>query len=843
MPSPVSDPARLAALRSTGLLDSAPEPAFDRLTRLAEQLLGVSITLVSLVDEDRQFFKSARGVDVTGTPLSHSFCRHVVERGTPVVVEDARLDPLVRDNPAVEEYGAIAYAGVPLLDGSGNLLGSVCAVEPHPRAWTAAEVSVLEELSALATAEIRLRSMTDAVERSHAHVSAVVESALDAIVTVDATGRITEYNRAAAAMFGHPRHAAIGARLGELVIPEWRRATFAADLRSGMDERIGVRHEAVFVRASGEEFLAELTITRTDVDGEIAFTGFMRDLSEREHHRRALLEAEQRMALVVDAAPMILFALDAEGVVTLSEGSGLAVLGMEGGQVVGQSVFDLYADNPRILANFRRALAGERFSTLLEVEGTHFDTRYTPLLSATGEHEGTVAVSLDVGETVRAQAEIAHLAFHDQLTGLANRAGLERELTCALARTRAAGRSAALLFIDLDDFKTVNDSLGHAAGDEVLQEAAQRLRGLTRPGDLLSRQGGDEFLIFLDGLGADAAEVAARAARRAISAFERPFLADGLEFQVGTSVGVSVFPGDGDGFDELLRHADVAMYQAKRAGRGRVAFYAADRDDARARLTMTSRLRRALTQGEFSLHYQPVFRLADGRPTGAEALIRWCDPERGNVSPADFIPAAEASGMIVEIGAWVAEAACRQLVEWEAAGLPFGVAFNVSPVQLEQPDFVESLAATLERTGADPSRVVVEITESVAMAAVERTGTVLHAISSLGVSLAIDDFGAGHSSLTRLRHLPATCLKIDRALLEGVPEDRGAIEVVRATLALAQALAIPTVAEGVETEAQRAFLAAEGCTYAQGFGLARPMPADRVTALLTAAAAGALAAA
>ena len=820
MASPVLDPARLAALRCSGLLDSAPEPAFDRLTRLAEQLLGVPVALVSLVAEDHQFFKSSRGVEIAGTPLSHSFCRLVVETGAPLVVE---------------EREGVAYAGVPLRDGGGHLLGALCAIDAPPRRWTAADVSVLEELSALATAEIRLRAMTEAVERSHARVGAVVESALDAIITVDATGRITEYNQAAAAMFGHPREAAIGARLGELVIPEWRRAEFAHALRTQVEDRMGVRHEAMFVRASGEEFLAELTITRTDVDGEVAFTGFMRDLTERERHRRALLEAEQRMALVVDTAPMILFALDPEGVVTLSEGSGLAVLGMEGGQVVGESVFELYADNPRILANFRRALSGERFSTLLEVEGTHFDTRYTPLLSADGQLEGTVAVSLDVGDTMRAQAEIAHLAFHDQLTGLANRAGLERELSSALERTRAGGRSAALLFIDLDDFKTVNDSLGHAAGDAVLQDAAQRLRGLTRPGDLLSRQGGDEFLIFLDGLGPDAAEVAEGAARRAISAFERPFLADGLEFQVGTSVGVSLFPDDGDDFDALLRHADVAMYQAKRAGRGRVAFYAADRDDARARLTMTSRLRRALTQGEFSLHYQPVFRLSDGRPTGAEALIRWSDPERGPVSPAEFIPAAEASGMIVEIGAWVAEAACRQLAEWEAAGLPYGIGFNVSPVQLEQPGFVESLAATFERTGADPNRVVVEITESVAMAAVERTSSVLHAISSLGVSLAIDDFGAGHSSLTRLRHLPATCLKIDRALLEGVPEDRGAVEVVRATLALAHALAIPTVAEGVETEAQRAFLAAEGCVHAQGFGLARPMPADQVTALLTAA--------
>jgi len=836
VPSPLLDPARLAALHATGLLDTEPEAAFDRLTRLAQELTGAELTFLSLVDADRQFLKSAQGTDERETPLSHSFCRHVVEREAPLVVEDARTHPLVRDNPAVAEFGVGAYAGVPLRDADGRLLGALCALGLEPRSWSETDLRVLAELSTTATVELELRSTTAKVRRSYERMTAVLDTALDAIVSMDARGVLTEFNPAAERLFGHRREDVVGRPLHDLIVPPEHRhghaEALARHVETGRATMLDRRLEVEAMHADGSRVPVELIVTRADAgDDGPCFTGFLRDLSER----RALAAAEARMAATVDAAPMILFGVDAEGVLTLSEGSGLAALGLRPGEVVGRRVDEVYPADSPLVANVRRALAGETFRALVEAGGLAFDTRYSPLRTPAGELDGMVGVSLDVTEQTRAQRRLEHLAFHDELTGCKNRAGLTEAVGARLEALAAAGRGAALLYVDLDDFKTVNDSLGHLAGDRVLVEAAARLDAVTRAEDVLCRQGGDEFLVFLESDGPDGEACARAAAHRVLSAFDTPFAVDGLEFQVGASVGVSLYPRHGDDFDELLRRADVALYLAKRAGRGGIALYAADRDDARARLTMTTRLRRALAQNEFTLHYQPVFRLDNGRPTGAEALIRWTDPERGFISPGEFIPAAEASGLIVEIGAWVAEAACRQVVEWAEAGLRYTVGFNVSPVQLEHPGFVDDLEAILARTGADPRRLVIEITESVAMAAVERTSCVLDSIAALGISLAIDDFGAGHSSLTRLRHLPAAALKVDRALLEGVPEDRDALEVVRATLALAQALGIPTVAEGVETEAQRAVLAEAGCTLAQGFGLARPMPAADVTDLLTAA--------
>jgi diguanylate cyclase (GGDEF)-like protein len=414
------------------------------------------------------------------------------------------------------------------------------------------------------------------------------------------------------------------------------------------------------------------------------------------------------------------------------------------------------------------------------------------------------------------------------VTGLPNRLRLEEEVEAAIG---SCGPScvSALLCLDLDDYKTVNDSLGHAAGDHVLREVARRLEAAVGDGPSLARLTGDSFLVFLTGPGAGAAEAVAR---QVLGAFSRPFEVDGVEFQLGATVGVSVAHCGGIGFGEHLRRSEAAMYRAKRSAPGTHARYEPEADDPRARLTMTARLRRALDRGELTLHYQPIYTLPARVPSALEALLRWEDPVTGTVSPAEFIPAAEASGLIGEIGAWVADAACRQLAEWTRMGFGVAVGFNVSPVQLQSERFVDILRATIERHDIDPGLLIAEITESVAMEDVARTTSVLRSLADTGVGLVIDDFGAGHSSLTRLRGLPVSSMKIDRALMHGIDTDPGAAAVVRATLALAQALGIRTVAEGVETEAQLGVLVGAGCAYAQGFLLARPMPAEAATRLL-----------
>jgi diguanylate cyclase (GGDEF)-like protein/PAS domain S-box-containing protein len=423
----------------------------------------------------------------------------------------------------------------------------------------------------------------------------------------------------------------------------------------------------------------------------------------------------------------------------------------------------------------------------------------------------------------------------DRVTGLPDRAQLDDRLRAAVARARRRGRAVALLFVDLDNFKLVNDSLGHAAGDRLLRRVATRLSGVEEDG-LLARHGGDEFLILLEDLGPEEAEEAARAAADEVAGrLAEPFRIAGAEFHVEASTGISVFPGDADGAHALLQHADVAMYQSKGRGRAASTVYARTSHDPLERLSLTSRLRRAIAGGELELHYQPIVWTASGRLHSMEALLRWYDPERGVVLPDRFIPAAEEMGLLEPIGDWVVGALAAQMREWEAMDLCPRVSFNVSPRQLHRPDFALELADRLRDEGLDASRLTMELTESATLREPERIGPLLNDLRATGLQLAIDDFGAGWSSLSRLRQLPVQILKIDRSFLREIPDDPEAGAIVRAVIALSDALGMTTVAEGVEKPVQQHFLAAQGCPLAQGLLFGDALPAAEMTARLKAA--------
>ena len=435
-------------------------------------------------------------------------------------------------------------------------------------------------------------------------------------------------------------------------------------------------------------------------------------------------------------------------------------------------------------------------------------------------------------ERRRGEEEIAHLAYHDALTDLPNRTQLERALSDAIA----AGGPVALLGIDLDGFKLVNDSLGHAAGDEILRQVARRLADAVANEGLLARHGGDEFALLVTDLDdTDAEERLARAralAERVLSGVRDPLSIDGTEFELDASIGIAVHPDHATTTDDLLRHADSAMYQAKATGHGHVVVYEHGRDDAQDRLQMSARLRRALANGELIVHYQPIVEPGTGRVAAVEALARWEDPERGLIPPGEFIPFAEETGMINEIGDRVVDLICAQAQRWRDAGLAPAITFNVSPRQLREPDFATHLRDRIADAGLDPAGFTVEITESAMVGDPARIEPVLHELAATGVRLAIDDFGAEHSSLGRLRTLPVNMLKIDRSLLDGVPLDRRSAAIVASLLMLTDALNIVSVVEGVETEEQRGFIVGQGCPLAQGFGLGRPSPTDATTLLL-----------
>ncbi|MBR0568510.1 EAL domain-containing protein [Azoarcus sp. L1K30] len=444
---------------------------------------------------------------------------------------------------------------------------------------------------------------------------------------------------------------------------------------------------------------------------------------------------------------------------------------------------------------------------------------------AAGAPRHYITMFTDISDKRQAEDRIRHLAHHDALTGLPNRSLLADRLEHALDRARRGERKLALLFIDLDRFKHVNDSLGHPVGDRLLQEVARRLEATVRDQDTLARQGGDEFVVVIEDVAE--AEDAARVAVKLLGALEVPIALDGHEIYVGGSIGISLFPNDGDSSDALLRCADSAMYEAKAQGRSTYRFYTAEQTRiSRERFELEGGLRRAIERGELRLHYQPQASCADGRLCGAEALVRWQHPERGLVGPDRFIPLAEEIGLIAQIGEWVLNTACAQAQIWTRAGFPLRIAVNLSGQQVSRGKLHDIVGAALARSGLSPAQLELEITEGHVLARVEECIAELEQIKTLGVTLAIDDFGTGYSSLSYLKRLPIDRLKIDRSFVEGIPQDGDDVAIVATILSMASNLDLGVIAEGVENEGQLRHLVAAGCTEYQGYLLGRPMPAD-----------------
>jgi diguanylate cyclase (GGDEF)-like protein/PAS domain S-box-containing protein len=450
--------------------------------------------------------------------------------------------------------------------------------------------------------------------------------------------------------------------------------------------------------------------------------------------------------------------------------------------------------------------------------------RVSAIRDAAGRGVGYVALAADVTERQAAEARVRHLAHHDGLTGLPNRLLFQERLAAALADARRSRRGGAVLLLDLDRFKEVNDSLGHPAGDELLREAAARLRGCAAPADTVARLGGDEFAIVQPGRGGGAgpAEAARALAGAVMGALARPFRVEGQDVHAGTSVGVALFPDDGAAAGDLLRRADMALYRAKAAGRGTSRFFEpAMEEEARSRKAVEGELRRALERDELELFYQPQVRLADGLVVGLEALVRWRHPTRGLVGPAEFVPVAEESGLILALGERVLDEACRRLRAWDADGRRLRVAVNLSPAQFRV-GLAEAVERRLAAHGADPRRLELELTEGALLRDTRANVATLERLKATGVTLALDDFGTGYSSLGYLGRFPFDAIKIDRSFVAGLGRDAYATAIVRTVVGLGHELGMTVVAEGVETRAQLERLRDLGCDVGQGFLFGRP---------------------
>ncbi len=570
--------------------------------------------------------------------------------------------------------------------------------------------------------------------------------------------------------------------------------------------------------------------------GGLRCFGAVRDVTER---RRA----EERLRLLATA-----FESTQDGVVITDLKPRILAVNRAYSEITGYSELEVLGSNPRLLQSGRhdRAFYQVLWASIRETghwQGELWNRRkngeiypqwltISVVRNARGEATHYVGVLTDISQIKYAEERLEHLAHHDPLTDLPNRLLAQSRLAHALEQAQRHGCRVGVLFIDLDRFKTINDSLGHSVGDELLQAIARRLRERLHEENTLARLGGDEFLVLLENLRRP--EEVAAVAETIIDLLAHPFtLPSGPEVYVNASMGLSLYPDDGYTAIELIQHADAAVYQAKMEGRNTYRFYTeALTRAAHERLALENKLRRALERDEFVLHYQPLVSVREGRVIGAEALVRWQPPGEELVPPARFIPLAEETGLIVPLGNWVLRAACAQARTWLDAGLPLLLAVNLSARQFQQQDIPEHVRTVLADTGLPAEQLELEITESTLMEQGRQAVDTLMALKELGVRLAIDDFGTGYSSLAYLKRFPVDKLKIDQSFVRDIPHNTGDMEIAATIIAMAHSLRLEVLAEGVETLEQLDFLREQGCDAYQGFLSSRPLSAEDMTALL-----------
>ncbi len=670
-------------------------------------------------------------------------------------------------------------------------------------------------------------------------LEAIVYAFPDLLILLDEDGVNIEILAGDGNMLYQPARKMLGRRIDDIFEPGQARffmETLDRALQSGQMQVIEYELE---IRGEPRQFEGRMLPLGYQVDGRETLLYLARDITlskQAEAQRRLLdnvLNSANEGIVIVSPERKILYANQAVARLT---GYSVDEL-MQGGEGF------LRHPEDQSLCDEICAIAHKSAHFSREILLHHREQGATPILlslntvrNAQGEIEYFVGVLADVSEIKKTQLQLEHSATHDVLTGLPNRLLIEERLTHAIPRSVRRRLTGAILFLDLDRFKTINDSLGHGIGDELLRMVASRLLSVCRAEDTVARFGGDEFVILIEEC--DDREAATSMAEKILEVFRKPFRVQSYELNVSTSIGITLFPEQGQDAEQLLKQADAAMYAAKAAGRNGYRQFAREYlDSAIAGLTLENELRHAIEHNEFELYFQPQYSLVHGNISGFEALIRWNHPQKGLVLPGAFIPVAESIGLIEEIGLWVFQEVCKQVVDWGRKGLAFGrISFNLSQRQLMEPNLAEMFLTLLEGTGAMglADRIECEITESLIIKQLDIALDTINRLKATGMTLAIDDFGTGHSSLINLKRFPLDRLKIDREFVRDIGRDRNDEGIINATLALAQGFELEVIAEGVENELQRAFLKEIGCHEIQGFLMSKPLPVAEAEALLKA---------
>jgi diguanylate cyclase (GGDEF)-like protein/PAS domain S-box-containing protein len=757
----------------------------------------------------------------------------------PLVFGDLHNETRFKSEHLREVHGVRSGAAVPIPTAQG-IYGVLLLFSTRERLLADFEIAFLESTASLLGEAVQRARTEHALRKSETRLKQLIASTLDAVVTVDRGGTVIEWNPQAEAIFGIDARGAIGRKLPPTIVDprilamfERVLARYRAGRTSGILQR---RLEIVARRPNGEELPMELTIDPVGSGEEQTFTAFARDISERRRAQLELTGRERRFRALVEKSWSGVALLDADFAFQYAGASTGRLLGYSEEELFGTSFLGFVhpRDREELRETFNDLAATPNHEAQWEIRFLHKNGSWIWLESFAQNllQEPNVAAIVihyrDVSQRKATEKQLEYQAYYDALTGLPNRLLFRDRVINAIAFARRNRRGVAVMYIDLDHFKLVNDGLGHSVGDALLSEVANRLHCCIRASDTISRLGGDEFTILLNDT--STTEAVAVVGGKILQALSKPLRVDGHELFVTASIGISVFPNDGDDVETLLKTADSAMYRAKELGRNQVQLFTASMNERYVRrLALEQSLHHAIEREELEIWYQPIYDRNRRQIVSVEALLRWRHPTRGRVEPAEFIGLAEETGLIVTIGEWVLRRVAKQLREWHDGGLDrLHASVNISAPQLQQADFTEMLAAVAAEHGLDPGALELEITETVAVQNIDLTMNVLRDIKRLGFRIAIDDFGTGQSSLVYLKRFPIDTVKIDQTFVHDVTFDDSAAAIVSYVINLAHTLRLTVVAEGVETEAQAAFLKLNACDQLQGFLLSKPMPASEI---------------
>jgi diguanylate cyclase (GGDEF)-like protein/PAS domain S-box-containing protein len=821
----------IAELGQAALTGVDPYILLGQACALVEMTLGIDhCRALEITPGGRVVVRAALGSNATFNHCTRddeeneAISMYVIVASDPVTFTDLEHETRFKCSHLRDFHHVKSGAGVVIPTTSG-VFGVILAYASEPRTFEEFEIAFLKSVANLVGEAVERARAEQGRRRSESRFQQLIASTIEAVITIDSLMNVIEWNPQAEAAFGVRARDVIGKSIPREILPSLLDA-----IASGLPKR---RFESVARRSGGKEFPVEIIVDPVGSGDDQSYTAFIRDISERKRAQLELEQSEQRFRALVEKSWSGVALLDSDLAFTYVGSSTQRLLGYSEGELMRTSFLGYI--HPR-----DRQQAREVFVALAQTASreAHAELRFLHKngtwiwLEAFGQnllHDSSIRALVvnyrDITQRKATEKQLEYQAYYDALTGLPNRLLFRDRVVNAIAQAKRHRRGIAVMYLDLDHFKLVNDGLGHSVGDGLLSEVAARLQGSIRASDTISRLGGDEFTILLNDT--NSSEAIFGIARKILSSLSKPFRVNGHELFITASIGVSLFPADGDDVETLLKSADSAMYRAKELGRNQAQLFTASMNEKYVRrLAIEQSLHHAMEREELEVYYQPIYDGSGRTVVGLEALLRWNEPGRGVVEPVEFIHLAEETGLIVSIGEWVLRRSCAQLRKWHDDGFTkLRLNVNISAPQLQQQNFAEMVADALRETRLPASALQLEITESVAVQNIDLTMQVLRDIRRQGIGIAIDDFGTGQSSLIYLKRFPIDAIKIDQAFVRDVTGEESAAAIVSYIINLAHMLRLEVIAEGVETEEQYEFLKQQGCDRMQGFLLGKPIPA------------------